>query len=61
MKVHFIMKPVFYNDVATPVCDRGGLVTTPYWVHEKEIQSHWKRQCVTCKNCKRTKLFRKIK
>lgn len=61
MKIHFIRKPLFYNDAATPLCDSNGLVTTPYWVHEKTIQSHWKRQCVTCKNCKRTKLFRKIK
>ena len=61
MKIHFIKKPQFYSNVATPICDSAGLVTTPYWPPTREVQSHWKRQCVTCGNCKRTKIFRKIK
>lgn len=61
MKIHFIKKPKYLSVVATPLCSSTGLVTTPYWNVNKEIQSDWRRSKVTCGACKRTKLFRRIK
>ena len=66
MKVHFIKRPMYREEVATPACSCTGLVVTPFGIScwgggEKELQSHWHRNKVTCESCKRTKLFRRIK
>lgn len=61
MKIHYLDKPIrsMGFGIGTPVCSSSGLVIIPGYVKPEQSTRYKKK--VTCGNCKRTKLFRKVK